>query len=86
VDCPDDQTTMGNDAAEAASERLMAFQRAALAEVEIASADDLDVALQVLGDATLAHVLAAHPLAPESEAALPGHVRELLSRARRGIN
>jgi hypothetical protein len=82
---PDGQPT-GDDAKDAAHERLLALQREALAEMEIASADDLDHALDVLGDAALAQVLAAHPLAPESEAALPDRVQELLRKARRGIN
>jgi hypothetical protein len=86
MDNPNDQVPAGNEAADAASERLLAFQREALGQAEIASADDLDDALQVLGDAALAHILAASPLSPEAEAALPEHIRELLRQARRGIN
>lgn len=86
MDSPDDQPPAGNDGADAASERLLAFQREALAETEIAPADDLDDALQILGDATLAHVLGATPLSPEAEATLPEHVQVLLRQARRGIN
>jgi hypothetical protein len=67
---PDGQPT-GDDAKDAAHERLLALQREALAEMEIASADDLDHALDVLGDAALAQVLAAHPLASAEGAA--GH-------------
>jgi hypothetical protein len=61
--------------------RLVAFQREALAD-----AVGLDEAFGILGDATLAHVLAASPLSQEAEAALPERVQELLRKARRGIN
>lgn len=83
---PDDRAPAGSDAASAAGGRLLAFQREALAEIEIASADDLDEVLDLLADVTLARVLATSPLAPVSEAALPEHVRELLRQARWGIN
>jgi hypothetical protein len=71
----------GDEAEAAAAERLVAFQRDALAE-----ADGLDDICDVLDDAMLAHVLATNPLAPESEAALPERVRELLHKARRSLN
>jgi hypothetical protein len=79
-----DQPPAGDEAQEAAAERLAAFQRDALVDIDITSADDLDEAFVVLGDATLAHVLATHP--PGAEAALPDRVQEPLSKARRGIN
>jgi hypothetical protein len=83
---PPDQPPAGDDAKDAAAERLVAFQRDALEEIEIATAEDLDGALQVLSDATLAHVLATSPLSPDAEEALPEHVRDLLRKARRSIN
>jgi hypothetical protein len=70
-----------DEAQNAAAERLVNFQLDAVAE-----ADSLDDICDVLDDAMLAHVLAVHPLAPESEAALPKRVRLLLRKARRGLN
>jgi hypothetical protein len=57
---PVDKLPDSADAKDAAAERLVAFQREALAE-----AMGLDEAFGILGDATLAHVLALSPLSQE---------------------
>jgi hypothetical protein len=83
---PTNKPLVGDDAKDAAAERLVAFQYDALPEMQIATTEDLDVVCDVISDAMLAHVLATSPWRQRTKAALPVRVQELLRKARRNLN